>query len=220
MNPKSSDETGMGSTQAIVATGLTKWFGEGETKLTAVNQVGLIAHFGEMLFIVGPSGSGKTTLLSMISGILRPNIGSVSVSGTKIWAMNNDQFADFRLNSVGFVFQNYYYFPRLTTAKNVAIPLILEKLGALKAIGAKGRELVYLIQFMATSTALTGYGLGVGLVTIMISLAKYRYPNDAAMITLWNLGLAFGMVLLIAGSSSYSGDRKVLKVEPFDIFRR
>ena len=58
--------------QAIVATDLTKWFGEGETRKTAVNRVGLVAHFGEMLFIVGPSGSGKTTMLSMISGILRP----------------------------------------------------------------------------------------------------------------------------------------------------
>jgi len=58
------------TTEAIVATDLTKWFGEGETKVTAVNGVALVAHFGEMLFIVGPSGSGKTTMLSMISGIL------------------------------------------------------------------------------------------------------------------------------------------------------
>ena len=70
--------------EAIVATGLTKWFGEGETKVTAVNQVGLVAHFGEMLFIVGPSGSGKTTMLSMISGILRPNAGNVKVKGADI----------------------------------------------------------------------------------------------------------------------------------------
>ena len=48
--------------EAIVATDLTKSFGEGEARVTAVNRVGLVAHFGEMLFIVGPSGSGKTTL--------------------------------------------------------------------------------------------------------------------------------------------------------------
>ena len=95
----------------------------------------------------------------------------------------------------------------------------LEKFGALKAIGAKGRELIYMILFMATFTALTGYGLGVGLVTLMISIARSRLPNYAAMITFWNLGLAFGMVLLIAGISSYIGIRKVLKIEPFDIFR-
>jgi putative ABC transport system permease protein len=95
----------------------------------------------------------------------------------------------------------------------------LEKFGALKAIGAKGRELIYMILFMATFTALTGYGLGIGLVTLMISIAKSRMPNYAAMITFWNLGLAFGMVILIAAISSYIGVRKVLKIEPFDIFR-
>jgi putative ABC transport system permease protein len=95
----------------------------------------------------------------------------------------------------------------------------LEKFGALKAIGAKGRELVYMILFMATFTALTGYGLGVGLVTLMIWIARSRLPNYAAIITFWNLGMALGMVILIAGISSYVGVRKVLKIEPFDIFR-
>jgi putative ABC transport system ATP-binding protein len=113
--------------EAIVATDLTKWFGEGETKMTAVNGVSFVAHFGEMLFIVGPSGSGKTTLLSMISGILRPNAGTVKVKGADIWAKTNDQLADFRLNTIGFVFQDYHLFPRLTTAENVAIPLILKQ---------------------------------------------------------------------------------------------
>ena len=113
--------------QAIIATDLTKWFGEGETKKIAVNDVTFVAHFGEMLFIVGPSGSGKTTLLSMISGILRPNAGKVTVKGADIWTLSNDELADFRLNTIGFVFQDYHLFPRLTTAENVAIPLILKK---------------------------------------------------------------------------------------------
>ena len=95
----------------------------------------------------------------------------------------------------------------------------LEKFGALKAIGAKGRELIYMVLFMVTFTCLTGYGLGIGLVTLMIFIARSRLPNYAAMITFWNLGLAFGMVVLIAGISSYIGVRKVLKIEPFDIFR-
>jgi putative ABC transport system ATP-binding protein len=114
-------------TEAIAATGLTKWFGEGDTRKIAVNDVTLVAHFGEMLFIVGPSGSGKTTMLSMISGILRPNAGQVMVKGADIWTLNNDQLADFRLNTIGFVFQDYHLFPRLTTAENVAIPLILKQ---------------------------------------------------------------------------------------------
>lgn len=111
---------------AIVASGLTKSFGEGETRKTAVDNVGFAAHFGEMLFIVGPSGSGKTTLLSMISGILRPSTGTVTVRGEDIWTLSTDDLADFRLQTIGFVFQDYHLFPRLTTAENVAIPLILK----------------------------------------------------------------------------------------------
>jgi putative ABC transport system ATP-binding protein len=112
---------------AIVAKDLSKWFGEGEAKTTAVKGVGLTANFGEMLFIIGPSGSGKTTLLSMISGILRPNSGTVTVKGSDIWTLSKDQLADFRLHTVGFVFQDFHLFPRLTTAENVAIPLILKE---------------------------------------------------------------------------------------------
>jgi putative ABC transport system ATP-binding protein len=135
--------------EAIIANGLTKWFGEGDTKKIAVNNVGLVAHFGEMLFIVGPSGSGKTTMLSMISGILRPNSGTVTVNGLDIWSLTNDQLADFRLNTIGFVFQDFHLFPRLTTAENVAIPLILkqhnwnesiaEATECLEIVGLKGR---------------------------------------------------------------------------------
>jgi len=113
--------------EAIVASGLTKWFGDGPTRMTAVNGVEFVAHFGEMLFIVGPSGSGKTTLLSMISGILRPNSGTVTVNQADIWTLDNDHLADFRLNTIGFVFQDFHLFPRLTSAENVAIPLILKQ---------------------------------------------------------------------------------------------
>src|SRR5271157_2004651 len=125
--PMSADAVRPLENQAIIATDLTKWFGEGETRKVAVNGVGFVARFGEMLFIVGPSGSGKTTLLSMISGILRPNDGNVIVKRTDIWTYSNDQLADFRLNTIGFVFQDYHLFPRLTTAENVAIPLILKQ---------------------------------------------------------------------------------------------
>jgi len=116
----------MGSV-AIRGNDLNKWFGEGEAKTMALREVNLQAEFGEMVYIVGPSGSGKTTLLSVLSGILRPNSGSVSVEGVDIWGLSNDELADFRLNKIGFVFQDFHLFPRLNTAENVAIPLILRK---------------------------------------------------------------------------------------------
>jgi len=113
---------------AIKANALVKWFGEGETKTTAVKSASFEANFGELLYIVGPSGSGKTTLLSMISGILKPNEGAVLVEGKDLWNMKSDDIADLRLNKIGFVFQDYHLFPRLTTIENVAIPLILKKM--------------------------------------------------------------------------------------------
>ena len=112
---------------AVTATGVVKWFGEGEARTQALRGVSLDAYFGEMLYIVGPSGSGKTTLLSVLSGILRPNEGSVVVDGHDIWQLATDRLADFRLRKIGFVFQDFHLFPRLTTAENVAIPLILKR---------------------------------------------------------------------------------------------
>ena len=72
---------------AIEATGINKWFGEGEARTHAVKDVDFKASFGEMVYVVGPSGSGKTTMLSMISGILRPNSGTVRIEGTDIWSL-------------------------------------------------------------------------------------------------------------------------------------
>ena len=134
---------------AIQATEITKWFGEGDARTQAVRGVSLNAAFGEILYIVGPSGSGKTTLLSVLSGILRPDSGTVSVEGSDIWKLGSDALAEFRLHKIGFVFQDYHLFPRLTTAENVAVPLILRRTAwsqamvqakkYLEVVGLKGR---------------------------------------------------------------------------------
>jgi len=111
---------------AIKAEEIQKWFGEGEARTYALKNVQLEAYFGEIVYIVGPSGSGKTTLLSVLSGILRPDGGRVLSENVDIWHLGNDALAEFRLDKIGFVFQDYHLFPRLTTAENVAIPLILK----------------------------------------------------------------------------------------------
>jgi putative ABC transport system ATP-binding protein len=113
---------------AIQASGLNRWFGEGDARTHAVKEVSFDAFFGEMLYIEGPSGSGKTTLLSMISGILRPTSGAVTVEGRDIWSLTADELADFRLNKIGFVFQDYHLFPRLSTLENAAMSLIMRKM--------------------------------------------------------------------------------------------
>jgi len=95
----------------------------------------------------------------------------------------------------------------------------IDRFGALKAIGAKSRDLISMILFQATFVALTGYGLGVGLCALLIWAARAHLPDYAAIVTFPNLGLAFVMVVVIAAISSYIGVRKVLIIEPFDIFR-
>lgn len=95
----------------------------------------------------------------------------------------------------------------------------LERFGALKAIGTTSSELILMILSQVTVTALTGYGLGLGLCTLFVSLARMRLPSYFAMITYANLLLGFLMVLIIAGLSSYVSIRRVLRIEPFEIFR-
>lgn len=95
----------------------------------------------------------------------------------------------------------------------------LDKFGALKAIGAKGRELVTIIFFQAGITGLAGYGLGIGLCAGLIALAKLRVPDYASIVTYGNLLLALGMVLVISTISGYIAVRKVLRIDPYDIFR-
>jgi putative ABC transport system ATP-binding protein len=137
---------------AVQASELVKWFGAEEIRTYAVRDISFEANFGEMLYIIGPSGSGKTTLLSMISGILRPNSGTVLVEGKDIWKLSPNELADFRLHTIGFVFQDFHLFPKLITVENVAIPLVLKKqdwdesLGVamefLEAVGLKDRALL------------------------------------------------------------------------------
>jgi putative ABC transport system ATP-binding protein len=103
--------------------------------------VDFAAHFGEMVYLVGPSGSGKTTFLSMISGILRPDAGSVGIKGQDIWSLDDDGLAEFRLRTIGFVFQDFHLFPRLTSAENVAVPLILRHVPWDEAVAAAERTL-------------------------------------------------------------------------------
>jgi putative ABC transport system permease protein len=95
----------------------------------------------------------------------------------------------------------------------------LERFGALKAIGARSRDLVIMILFQAAFTSFTGYGLGIGLSVLSIWLARARLPSYAAMLTFGNLALGLVMVAVIAGISSYAGVRRVLRIDPFEVFR-
>jgi putative ABC transport system ATP-binding protein len=109
---------------AVVCRGVQKAFGSGPSRLEVLRGVDLEAHYGEMTFLLGPSGSGKTTLLSIIAGLLKHDEGSVRVLGKNLSKLHNGEASLFRLQNIGFVFQQFNLIPALTAAENAAVPLL------------------------------------------------------------------------------------------------
>ncbi|GIN97524.1 ABC transporter ATP-binding protein YtrE [Siminovitchia terrae] len=95
-------------------------------KIPVLKDVSLTVKEGEMVTIVGRSGSGKSTLLNIISGFLKPTQGEVWIAGEKVSDLNETKFADFRLEHLGFIFQNFQLIPSMTAFQNVELPLVLK----------------------------------------------------------------------------------------------
>jgi len=106
---------------AVRATELTKTYGEGDTEVRALRGVSFGLPRGELAVILGPSGSGKTTLLNQIGALEQPTSGSVEAAGVDLSSLDEHQRTDYRLNSVGFVFQFFNLVPTLTAKENVAL---------------------------------------------------------------------------------------------------
>jgi putative ABC transport system ATP-binding protein len=96
----------------------------------ALSGVDLAIAAGEMVAITGPSGSGKTTIINLIAGIDRPTAGTVTVNGSRLDQMTEEQLAVWRGRTIGIVFQFFQLMPTLTAAENAALPLDLVRLGA------------------------------------------------------------------------------------------
>src|SRR5436190_516441 len=122
------------SEHAVVARGVTKEFGSGDTGTLALRGVDLDVAAGEMTLLVGPSGCGKTTLISIIAGLLNPTGGAVRVLGTDLARLSARRQARFRGRHIGFVFQQYNLLPALTAAENAAVPLLIAGVGHAKAV--------------------------------------------------------------------------------------
>jgi len=104
-------------------THLTRTFGEGEMKTTALNDVSLELYAGQIALLMGPSGSGKSTLLAVLSGLLHPDSGQVMALGQELWVMSELQRERFRLEHCGFVFQGYNLFASLTARQQLEMVL-------------------------------------------------------------------------------------------------
>jgi len=110
----------------ITLTEVTKVFKQGQNEVRALNNVSLHIPEGEFLSVMGSSGSGKSTMLHLIAGLDTPTRGEVSINGTPLSQMTDDEITLFRRRKIGFVFQFFNLLPTLTVEENVALPLLLD----------------------------------------------------------------------------------------------
>ena len=117
----------MNSNEKIIlsARGIGKTVRSGDSDLVILREIELSVTAGEAVAIVGASGSGKSTLLAILAGLDTPTVGTVEVDGIDIFKLDEDQRAELRGKTVGFVFQSFQLLPSLTALENVMLPLEL-----------------------------------------------------------------------------------------------
>ncbi|MEU4191548.1 ABC transporter ATP-binding protein [Kribbella sp. NPDC026611] len=110
---------------AVRAVAVSKWYGGGQTRVIALDEVS--AEFGKGRFtaIMGPSGSGKSTLLHCLAGLDRPTDGSVYLGDVELGKLPERQLTHLRRDRIGFVFQAFNLVPTLTALENITLPLDL-----------------------------------------------------------------------------------------------
>jgi putative ABC transport system ATP-binding protein len=113
--------------------GVSKSYGEGPSKVRALDSVDLTVEAGQLVAIMGPSGSGKSTLLTIAGSLEDPSSGEVIVGGAVLSKMSHAEKARLRRRSIGYVFQDYNLLAGLTAAENVALPLELDGVLARRA---------------------------------------------------------------------------------------
>ena len=103
----------------INAIGLKKSYGAGESRTEVIKGIDIKISDGDFVAILGASGSGKSTLLNLLSGLERPDSGSIFYGETDITTLTDTELTKFRKDTIGFIFQQYYLLPNLTVDKNV-----------------------------------------------------------------------------------------------------
>src|SRR5260221_5743256 len=115
------------SDSVLAARGIGKTVKSGDSDLVILRDIDLEITPGEAAAIVGASGSGKSTLLAILAGLDTPTTGGVAIEGTDLFSLDEDQRAELRGRSVGFVFQSFQLLPALTALENVMLPLELSQ---------------------------------------------------------------------------------------------
>ncbi|MGY0486093.1 ABC transporter ATP-binding protein [Streptomyces sp. WG-D5] len=111
------------TTAAARATDLSKVYGQGETKVVALDQVSVDFRQAEFTAIMGPSGSGKSTLMHCVAGLDTFSSGSVRIGETELGSLKDKQLTKLRRDKIGFIFQAFNLLPTLTALENITLPM-------------------------------------------------------------------------------------------------
>lgn len=111
----------------IQVNNISKIYGAGESKVTALKAASMTIFEGDFVSIMGPSGSGKSTLLHIISGLDNPTSGTVLYDNIDIHNGSDKMLSAFRRQKIGFIFQQFNLLPVLTARENIIMPLLLDK---------------------------------------------------------------------------------------------
>lgn len=133
-------------TKAIAIQNLKMAIQSGQETFQILKGIDWEIQKGDVQILMGPSGSGKTTLLSILAGLLTPTAGNIYLLGEDITKMSKAPLAKFRLNNIGFIFQDFNLFPALTAAENVAVALNLK--------GVKGKAVKHQAQILLEQVGL------------------------------------------------------------------
>ena len=113
------------SEAVLVATDVTRRFGDGDTAVTALDDVSVTVQRARLTAVMGPSGSGKSTLMHILAGLDKPTSGSVSIEGIEITNLSDKDLTKLRRDHIGFVFQFFNLLPMLTAEENITLPLAI-----------------------------------------------------------------------------------------------
>ena len=111
----------------IQVNNISKIYGAGESKVTALKAASMTIFEGDFISIMGPSGSGKSTLLHIISGLDNPTSGTILYDNIDIHNGSDKMLSAFRRQKIGFIFQQFNLLPVLTARENIIMPLLLDK---------------------------------------------------------------------------------------------
>ncbi|MFZ9248506.1 MAG: ABC transporter ATP-binding protein [Candidatus Nanopelagicales bacterium] len=120
-------------TTVVEMKNVAKYFGEGSSKVKALDGVDLTINQGEFVAIVGPSGSGKSTMMNLIGCLDRPTSGRVKIAGEDLSKLNDKKLTSLRNLAIGFVFQSFFLLPKTDALDNVATPLFYRGISSREA---------------------------------------------------------------------------------------